>query len=122
MRVDFDVWDIPGKADLAPLNRMYIRDCHSAIVVYDVTNPESLRSAERWIEEVKEAGPSECLILMAGNKMDAPQDKQKVPLSDGMAVARKNGVIHCQEVSAVSKEGLNNLFLKVAQLCYDRKD
>ena len=57
------------------LNRMYIRDAHCAIVVYDVTNAESLESAEKWIEEITEAAPSECIIVLVGNKMDAnPKD------------------------------------------------
>jgi GTPase SAR1 family protein len=52
------------------LNRMYIRDAHAAIVTYDVTKEESLVTAEKWIEEVKEAGPTQMIMVMAGNKME----------------------------------------------------
>ena len=60
------------------LNRMYIRDANCAIVTYDVTDAESLEHAERWIDEIEEAAPSECIIVMAGNKMDAPPNKHQV--------------------------------------------
>ena len=75
-----------------------------------------------WIDEVKEAAPSETVIVMAGNKMETPPAKHKVSLNDAQALARQNGLLHTQEVSAKSNEGINNLFLKVANLCWERKD
>jgi len=59
-----------------PLNRMYYRDAHAAIVLYDVTSAKSLEDAEQWITELKEGGPTEIIIIMAGNKMEAPQNKR----------------------------------------------
>ena len=94
-KVTFDVFDIPGKEAMAPLQTMYIRDAHAAIVVYDITDANSLRSAEKWIEVVKDAGPSEIVMVMAGNKMDTNMNKHKVPMSDAMNVARQNGILHC---------------------------
>jgi len=60
------------------LNRMYIRDAHAAIVVYDITNENSLEQAEKWIEEIKEAAPTEVIIALAGNKMDAKPNSHKI--------------------------------------------
>ena len=57
------------------LNRMYVRDAHAAIIVYDVTNAESFEMAEKWVEEVKEAAPTECLMVLVGNKMDTDPKK-----------------------------------------------
>ena len=53
------------------LNRMYLRDANVAMVVYDVTNEESLAKAETWLEELRNTAPSEMLICLCGNKMDA---------------------------------------------------
>lgn len=81
--------------DLAPLNRMYIRDSHAVMVIYDVTSVDSLRAAERWkrwIEVIKEAAPSEVVMVLAGNKMETPTDRHQVSLSDAMSVARANNV------------------------------
>ena len=52
------------------LNRMYLRDANIALVVYDVTNKESVAKAETWIQELKSTGPSEMLICICGNKME----------------------------------------------------
>lgn len=54
---------------------MYVRDAHAAIIVYDVTNAESFEMAEKWVEEVKEAAPTECLMVLVGNKMDTDPKK-----------------------------------------------
>ena len=50
----------------------------AAIVVYDITNEESLEQAEKWIEEIKEAAPTEVIIALAGNKMDAKPNSHKI--------------------------------------------
>ena len=57
---------------------MYIRDAHAAIVTYDVTKEESLVTAEKWIEEVKEAGPTQMIMVMAGNKMETNPNKHMI--------------------------------------------
>ena len=66
------------------LNRMYIRDTQAAIVLYDVTEADSLETAESWIEEIKEARPTEVILILAGNKMDAPPEKHQVQLNDAL--------------------------------------
>ena len=81
-KIGFHIVDIPGKADLMPLNRMYYRDTHAAIVLYDVTNAKTLEEAENWIEELKEGGPTEIIIMLAGNKMETPREKHQVDLND----------------------------------------
>lgn len=71
--VELWCFDLPGRASFMGLNRMYLRDAHIALVVYDVTNQDSLQVASEWIEELKNTAPSELLICMCGNKVDVPQ-------------------------------------------------
>lgn len=52
------------------LNRMYLRDTNAALIVYDVTRRESMEQAEQWIQELKETAPEQCILAVAGNKMD----------------------------------------------------
>ena len=54
------------------LNRMYIRDTNAALIVYDVTKPESLRQAEQWVQELKEYAPTEAVFSGCGTHMDEP--------------------------------------------------
>jgi len=38
-----ELYDVPGDEKFMALNRMYLRDTNAALIVYDVTNPESLK-------------------------------------------------------------------------------
>ena len=48
-QVEFWTWDLPGKDSFIGLSRMYLRDTNAALIVYDVTDAESLQAAERWL-------------------------------------------------------------------------
>ena len=46
-------------------------DMIGAIVVYDVTDPDTFKKMEQWVSELKRYLPAEIPILIAGNKSDA---------------------------------------------------
>ena len=50
--VNLELWDLPGRGDFIVLNRMYLRDTNAALIVYDVNDAKSLKSAEVWISEL----------------------------------------------------------------------
>ncbi len=103
------------------LNRMYLRDANVALIVYDVTKPATLTAAEVWIEELKNTAPSELLICLCGNKVDAPTP-HAVPLTEGQNFAKNNSMPVFFEVSAKSKENLDKIFNRLSMECFNRKD
>jgi GTPase SAR1 family protein len=68
--VNLELWDLPGRDNFIVLNRMYLRDTNAALIVYDVNDADSLKSAEVWISELQQNAPSECVWALCGNKMD----------------------------------------------------
>ena len=53
------LWDTAGAERSKTLNRIYYRDATAAIVVFDVTNKETLyKEGVHWIEDLKENAPS----------------------------------------------------------------
>lgn len=53
---------------MAPL---YYRDADAALLVFDMTVKETLRKAEKWVEELKQfSGNKRLLLLLVGNKAD----------------------------------------------------
>jgi len=79
--VNLDLWDLPGKESFMILNRMYLRDTNAALIVYDVTSMESFLQAQKWMEELRESSPNECVWALCGNKMDV-SDAHAVGLTD----------------------------------------
>ena len=40
------------------------------MVIYDVTNIDTFRGVEKWVEMVKENCPENTLLILVGNKID----------------------------------------------------
>ena len=53
------------------MNRIYFRDTTAALVVYDITNRNSLMTdAEHYIQDIRDNAPGNCIIALVGNKSD----------------------------------------------------
>eukprot|EP01094_Clydonella_sp_ATCC50884_P012450 TRINITY_DN2255_c0_g1_i2.p1 TRINITY_DN2255_c0_g1~~TRINITY_DN2255_c0_g1_i2.p1 ORF type:complete len:197 (-),score=53.06 TRINITY_DN2255_c0_g1_i2:178-768(-) len=111
--IKFEIWDTAGQERYRSLAPMYYRGAHSAIVVYDITAPETLERAKDYIKEVKKQGSSNVVIMLAGNKTDL-EGQRKVPSKDGDAAANELGVFF-SETSAKTGEGVKELFMLLAE-------
>ena len=47
------VWDTAGQERFRALAKSYYRGAVGALIVYDITNYDSLQNAKRWLKEVK---------------------------------------------------------------------
>ena len=119
-KIELWTFDLPGMDSLMGLNRMYLRDANIALVVYDVTNKESMTKAETWIEELKSTGPSEMLICICGNKME--DGKRKISLADGQTFAKSQQCSVFSEVSAKTKENMDQFFIRLASEAYAKRN
>ena len=63
---------------LAP---MYYKGAAAAIVVYDMTRPESFGTLQKWVAELRDKGPEDIQICIAGNKKDL-EAQRKVDAAD----------------------------------------
>lgn len=102
-RINLEIWDTAGQERYRSLAPMYFRNTDIALVVFDVTKPESLRKAQSWIEELnsyleKDSRDSACIKLV-GNKID---------LDHG--TLETIGNLPLFTVSAKTGEGIDRLF------------
>mmetsp|Transcript_87207 Transcript_87207/g.145460 ORF Transcript_87207/g.145460 Transcript_87207/m.145460 type:complete len:238 (-) Transcript_87207:550-1263(-) len=110
--VRLQLWDTAGQERYRSLIPSYIRDSSVAIIVYDVTNHESFRNTNRWLEDVRAERGQDALIMLVGNKTDLA-DRRQVTLEEGEAKAKEQNVMF---IETSAKVGLNvkALFRKVA--------
>ena len=111
--VKFEIWDTAGQERYRSLAPMYYRGAAAAIVVYDITDPDSFAGAKSWVKELQRRGDPNVIIALAGNKADL-ETRRKVSLEDAEAYAEENGILH---VVTSAKEGTNvkSLFVEIAR-------
>ncbi|QLQ78452.1 hypothetical protein HG537_0A06990 [Torulaspora globosa] len=101
-KVNLEIWDTAGQERYRSMAPMYFRNTDIALVVFDVTKPESLRKAQSWIDElnsyVERDRRDEILIKLVGNKMDL--DHPEITTI---------GELPLYLVSAKTGEGINEL-------------
>ncbi|KAL5466823.1 hypothetical protein EMCRGX_G030974 [Ephydatia muelleri] len=72
----FQIWDTAGQEKYRGLAPMYYRGSGAAIVVYDITSEQSFREMQSWITELKQLGPPDIVLAVAGNKVDIEVARQ----------------------------------------------
>ena len=61
--------DTAGEEKYHALAPIYYRDCDGAVLVFDMTKPESFKNIEKWFDEINKVTSNVCKILV-GNKCD----------------------------------------------------
>jgi len=80
--VKISIWDMGGQSTYRELRRQYMKGSSAAIIVYDVTKPESFMAMNNWFESFREVCP-EAPIFICANKIDL-SDKRMVPQEPGI--------------------------------------
>lgn len=92
---------------------MYYRGASAAVIVYDITNPDSFSGAKSWVKELQRRGDPNVVIALAGNKADL-ESRRKVEFEEANAYAEENGILHL-ETSAKNANNVKALFVELAK-------
>nr|XP_051697586.1 ras-related protein Rab-22A isoform X2 [Oryctolagus cuniculus] len=66
----FLIWDTAGQERFRALAPMYYRGSAAAIIVYDITKEETFSTLKNWVKELRQHGPPNIVVAIAGNKCD----------------------------------------------------
>ena len=113
-----DVWDTAGQEKYRSLTKFFYKDAKVAILVYDITKQSSFDSLTNyWYKEVKEHGPENIVLGIAGNKCDL-YEKEEVNENQAREFAQSIGAIFAL-TSAQNNSGINELFRDVGNKYLD---
>ncbi|GMM32250.1 hypothetical protein DAMA08_049950 [Martiniozyma asiatica (nom. inval.)] len=101
-RINLHLWDTAGQERFHNLTPLYYRNAHTAIVVFDLSSPQSFKKAGYWIDELfnYNGGENQQLqILLVGNKLDLLGLKDEVEPVD--SVYTEDMYNECEFISEV---------------------
>lgn len=126
--IKFEIWDTAGQERYKSLAPMYYRNANAAIVVYDITQSDSLDKAKLWVDELKnKVGDDQLVIYLVGNKLDLCNGETKD--SEGEIIERKverllaeqyadDKNLYFNEVSAKTGENIKEIFQTTGERLY----
>ena len=79
--INFDIvfWDTLGQEKYYALNRIYYQNALGALIVYDLTKPETLGKVKTFVNTLKEVLGYNITYVVAGNKIDLiDKDKRDI--------------------------------------------
>ncbi|XP_023682065.1 vesicle-associated membrane protein-associated protein A-like isoform X1 [Paramormyrops kingsleyae] len=108
----FLIWDTAGQERFHSLAPMYYRGSAAAVIVYDITKLDSFQTLKKWVKELKEHGPEDIIVAIAGNKNDL-SDIREVPMKEAKEFAESIAAIFI-ETSARNAVNVEELFQKIS--------
>ncbi len=118
--VKLQIWDTAGQEQFKSITRSYYRAVAGALLVYDVTNPESFANVKKWLDEAKQNANPELVVILCGNKIDLPEQR-KITQEQGKRLATENNIFF-MECSAKSRVKIDDLFHAVAEAIKQKVD
>ena len=112
------IWDCCGQEEYKCLIDNFYGNARVFLLAYDVTNDESFKNIEKWVNDVKAKNTDKTIhFVLIGTKIDL-NDNRKVPKEDGEKFAKENGMAFV-EVSAKTDAGREDLEDILAKIIYE---
>lgn len=112
-----NIWDTAGQERFHALGPIYYRDSNGALLVYDVTDPDSLSKVKKWVKELKKMLGNNVSLAIVGNKVDLlarGEDKSNELIADAQNYAATAGAKHYL-TSAKTNSGIDELFADLSK-------
>ena len=69
------IWDTAGQDRYRAIASSYYKGAAGALVVYDITKPNSFANVEKWLKELRDHGAEDMVLMLIGNKSDLEKDR-----------------------------------------------
>lgn len=108
------IWDTGGQERFRSISRTYYRGAHGVLIVYDITDNESFKNIQKWIEELKNYGSNGICKVIIGNKIDDPIQNRQVEYTTAKKYSDDLDIIFI-ETSAKNNINIDKVFSILVQ-------
>ncbi|XP_054159801.1 ras-related protein Rab-21-like [Oppia nitens] len=119
-RIQLFIWDTAGQERFHALGPIYYRDSNGALLVYDVTDSDSLSKVKSWVKELRKIRGNNVVLTIVGNKIDLLSLEQQNNFANNELIAEAmkysqsvNATHYC--TSAKKNRGIDDLFLDLTK-------
>jgi len=115
-KVTFRIWDTAGQEKYHALSSMYYRGAAAAILVFDLSQAYTFETMQSWVEELKDKGPPDIVLVVCGNKADLERlfGERQVSRERAEEFANRMGAAYV-ETSARDNSNVQQVFEYIAQ-------
>ena len=106
--VKLRIWDTGGYERLRPIIKTYINRSDGIILLYDVTDLNSFKYVNNWINFIRANAQRNLVVYLVGTKIDKKEER-KVTIEEGEIIAEKNKCLFA-EVSSKTGYNVNEIF------------
>lgn len=107
------IWDTAGQERFKTITATYYKGAHGIILVYDITDKQSFRDIDTWLNEVEKHASENVVKLLVGNKCDLESQRQ-VTYQEGKELADSLG-LKFLETSAKDKVNVDQSYLTLVK-------
>ncbi|KAI5950879.1 RSR1 [Candida jiufengensis] len=112
---DLEILDTAGVAQFTAMRELYIKSGKGFLLVYSVTDENSLKELLALREQVLRIKDSENVpMVLVGNKCDLDEDRV-LSIEDGVKVSQDWGLVPFYETSAMYKTNVDEAFVDVVR-------
>ncbi|XP_014605254.1 PREDICTED: ras-related protein Rab-34-like [Polistes canadensis] len=113
------IWDTAGQERFKCIAASYYRAANAIIVVFDVGNLLTLAHCQQWLIEAYKSNTNFCHVFLVGMKRDLLSNKVYEIIENRAIDVANRMRAEYWTVSARTGDGVNELFARVASLCFN---
>ena len=103
------LYDTAGQEKFRSLIPLYTNEANIILLIYDISNKDSFDNIGKWFDSLNNINKEEVIFALVGNKSDLDFNR-KVSKEEAESYAKEHHYVF-QEVSAMSGEGIQELFM-----------
>lgn len=110
------IWDTAGQERYRAITSAYYRGAVGALLMYDITKPETYEHVSRWLDELKDHADPQIVVMLVGNKCDL-KHLRAIPTEEAKAFATEKNLLFI-ETSALDATNVEVAFQNILTEIY----